>query len=86
MSTCFILSKTLQIPFYVTPHTHSSCTYTHKKNHAHSYFNHLNLIILPCFCVPTSDVTHRETVGLLAQCLRAAMLAGRRGDRKLRED
>lgn len=48
--------------------------------------------------MPTSDVTHRETVGLLAQCLRAAMLIesrgkergeeGRKGEerRKLRED
>lgn len=29
--------------------------------------------------MPTSDVTHRETVGFLAQCLRASMLAGEEG-------
>lgn len=32
--------------------------------------------------MPTSDVTHRETVGLLAHSPRAAMLAGRRGERR----
>lgn len=35
--------------------------------------------------MPTSDVTHRETVGLLARSLRAAMLAGRGGEERREE-
>lgn len=74
-----MLSKALQIPFYITTHT------LNMNVHTHSYFNHLNLIILPLllranqWCHPQGD---SGTVGSVPE----GGHAGREERRKLRED
>lgn len=65
-------------------HAHPSGAHvrTHRMTRTHTVTSTIQtqLFSAPCFSVPTSDVSHRETVGLLARHLGVAAQAQGRGE------